>query len=155
MVSQGPIASSCRQWRCRSTWADAQADLSLRWAHILLVLSCAGSNVKKRDKIWFLFSVHGNMDVICYIQSDFESFSIALFMTRSSHTSIFTFTNNFLGWTYFGPPRFIHQWTTLVHMKLSTSDVTDKWNSWLADVTFDCGHAMKMAVEYNNQTHQL
>ena len=31
------------QQRLWSDWADAQADLSLRWAHILLVLSCRGS----------------------------------------------------------------------------------------------------------------
>ena len=32
------------QWRLWSDWADAQADLSLRWAHIiLLVLSCGSS----------------------------------------------------------------------------------------------------------------
>ena len=36
-----------------SDWADAQADLSLRWVHvILLVLSCCGSNV-----ISYLFSI--------------------------------------------------------------------------------------------------
>ena len=33
------------QWRLWSDWVDAQADLSLRWAHIiLLVLSCCASN---------------------------------------------------------------------------------------------------------------
>ena len=31
--SQGPNVSSCRQRRRWSDWADAQADLSLRWAH--------------------------------------------------------------------------------------------------------------------------
>ena len=33
MGSQGPSASSCCKWRLRSDWADAQADLSLCWAH--------------------------------------------------------------------------------------------------------------------------
>ena len=41
--SQGPKLSSCGQRRlirlggCRSDWADAQADLSLRWAHSHIV----------------------------------------------------------------------------------------------------------------------
>ena len=33
MGSYGPKLSSCGQWRLWSDWADAQADLSLRWAH--------------------------------------------------------------------------------------------------------------------------
>ena len=31
--SLGPNTSSCGQWRLWSDWADAQADLSLPWAH--------------------------------------------------------------------------------------------------------------------------
>ena len=31
--SRGPTLSSSGQWRLWSDWADAQADLSLRWAH--------------------------------------------------------------------------------------------------------------------------
>ena len=50
---------------------------------------------------------------------------------------ILTLANNFLWWTYFGPRRFIHPWTTLVHAMLCISDVIDKCNSWLADITFD------------------
>ena len=46
MGSWGPNLSSCRQRRLRSDWADAQVDLSLHWAHIILsILSCGGSNV--------------------------------------------------------------------------------------------------------------
>ena len=33
MGSWGPKLSPCGQWRLWSDWADAQADLSLRWAH--------------------------------------------------------------------------------------------------------------------------
>ena len=33
MGSSGPKLSSCGQRRHKSDWADAQADLSLRWAH--------------------------------------------------------------------------------------------------------------------------
>ena len=33
MGSYGPKLSSCGQRRLWSDWADAQADLSLRWAH--------------------------------------------------------------------------------------------------------------------------
>ena len=33
MGSWGPKVSSCGQWRLWSDWADAQADLSLRWEH--------------------------------------------------------------------------------------------------------------------------
>ena len=45
MDSQGSKASSSGQRRLWSDWADAQADLSLRWVHMsfLLVLSCSGS----------------------------------------------------------------------------------------------------------------
>ena len=53
---------------------------------------------------------------------------------------MFTLANNFLRWTYFGPTRFIHPWTTLVHATLLVSDVIDKCNIWLADVTFDWRH---------------
>ena len=35
--SWGPKISSCGQRRLRSDWADAQADLSLRWAHTYFV----------------------------------------------------------------------------------------------------------------------
>ena len=31
--SRGPYVSSCGQWRLQSDWANAQADLSFRWAH--------------------------------------------------------------------------------------------------------------------------
>ena len=34
MGSQGPKLSSCGQRRLWSDWADAQADLSLRWVHM-------------------------------------------------------------------------------------------------------------------------
>ena len=36
-------------------------------------------------------------------------------------------------------------------MVLPVSDVTDKWNSWLADITFDWRHTMETAVEYDDQ----
>ena len=32
--------SSCGQWRLWSDWADAQADLSLRWAHMPFCMFC-------------------------------------------------------------------------------------------------------------------
>ena len=42
--SLGSKVSSCGQQRLWSDWVDAQADLSLCWVHIiLLVLSCTGS----------------------------------------------------------------------------------------------------------------
>ena len=66
------------------------------------------------------------------------------------HTSIFTLANNFLSWTYFWPTRFRHRWTTLIHTTLC---VTDKRNSWLADITFDWCHVRKTAAERYNQTH--
>ena len=71
------------------------------------------------------------------------------------HSSIFTLANNFLRWTYFGPTRFIHWWMTVVHMTLCIIEVIDKWNSWLADITFDWRHAMEMAVEHSNHTCQF
>ena len=40
MGSWGPKLSSCRQQRLWSDWADAQADLSLRWAHMHFVGFC-------------------------------------------------------------------------------------------------------------------
>ena len=36
--------------------------------------------------------------------------------------------------------RFVHRWTTIVHVMLCVWDVTDKWNSWLAYITFDWRH---------------
>ena len=33
LIGSGPKLSSCGQRRLWSDWADAQADLSLRWAH--------------------------------------------------------------------------------------------------------------------------
>ena len=72
-----------------------------------------------------------------------------------SHILIFTLANNFLRWTHFGPTRFIHPWTTLVHATLRVSDVIEKCNSLLADVTFDWHHLMVTAVERNNQTRRI
>ena len=40
MGSLGPKLSSCGQRRLWSDWADAQADLSLCWAHMLLCWFC-------------------------------------------------------------------------------------------------------------------
>ena len=39
----------------------------------------------------------------------------------------------------------------LINFRLFLFDVTYKWNSWLANVTFDWRHVMEMAVECNNQ----
>ena len=69
-----------------------------------------------------------------------------------SHAVIFTRADNSLRWTCFGPTRFIHPWMTLVHATLRVSDVIDKCNSWLADITFDWRHVIVTAVERNNQT---
>ena len=40
MGSWGSKVSSCGQWRLWSDWADAQADQSLRWAHMPLCWFC-------------------------------------------------------------------------------------------------------------------
>ena len=40
MGSYGSKLSSCGQRRLRSDWADAQADLSLRWAHMSFCRFC-------------------------------------------------------------------------------------------------------------------
>ena len=40
MGSQGPKLSSCQQRRLLSDWADAQADPSLRWAHMPFCWFC-------------------------------------------------------------------------------------------------------------------
>ena len=58
MGSWGPNASSCGQWRLWSDWADAQADLSLRWAQSRFVgfvmsrLKC--SNHKLQSFHWII-----------------------------------------------------------------------------------------------------
>ena len=52
-------------------------------------------------------------------------------------------------WTQFGIMRFTHRWTTLVFATLRITDDTDKWNSWLADVSFDWHHVIEMAVQHN------
>ena len=69
-------------------------------------------------------------------------------------SEIFTLANNFLRWTYFGPTRLIHPWTTLIHATLRVS-VIGKCNSWLADITFDWRHVIVTAVERNNQTLRI
>ena len=71
------------------------------------------------------------------------------------HITIFTLANNFLRWTYLGPTGFIHPWTALFHAMLRVSDVIDKCNRWLADVTFDWRRVMVTAVERNNQTRRI
>ena len=43
MGSWGPKVSSCWQRRFWSVWAEAQADLNLRWAHRSFCLTCDGS----------------------------------------------------------------------------------------------------------------
>ena len=50
MCSQVPKLSSCGQRRLWSDWADAQADLSLRWAHSHFV-GCVMSRLKSLFKI--------------------------------------------------------------------------------------------------------
>ena len=83
--------------------------------------------------------------------SEIKHFDIDIFL----HFAIVTVFNTFLRWTYFGQTRSIHPWTTLVYATLCVSDVTHKWNSWLADVTFDWCHVIEKAVECNNQKRQL
>ena len=48
-------------------------------------------------------------------------------------------------------PIFINRWTTLVHATIRISYIVDKWNSWLADVTFDWRHAMETAIEQTSR----
>ena len=53
--------------------------------------------------------------------------------------------------------KFIHRWTTVVHVTLRVSDASDKWytSSWLAEVTFVCRHVMETDVERNNRTQPV
>ena len=52
-VLRYPLSAQRRLW---SDWADAQADLSLRWTHvILLVLSCCGSFIKSHTVCYLYF----------------------------------------------------------------------------------------------------
>ena len=60
---------------------------------------------------------------------------------------MFIRANNFLRWTYFGPTRFIHPWTTLVHATLRVSDVIEKCNNWSADVTLDLTRLLNHKIE--------
>ena len=71
------------------------------------------------------------------------------------YSIIFILANHFLRWICFGPTRFIHPWMTLVHATLRVSDVMDKCNILLADVTFDWCHVIVTAVERNNQTRRI
>ena len=74
---------------------------------------------------------------------------------RHIHINIFTLPNNFLRWTYFGPTKFIHPWTTHVHAMLRVNNVIDECNSWLADVKFHWRQVIVAAVERKNQTRQI
>ena len=60
-----------------------------------------------------------------------------------------------LRWTCYGPTRFIHRWKTIVHVTLRLSDVMDKWNSRLADYTFDWRHVIETAVERSYQARRF
>ena len=62
MGSWGPSVSSCGQRRLWSDWADAQAGLSLRWAHIhfvgfvrLLILSRCWSSLTTFSKLIVIY----------------------------------------------------------------------------------------------------
>ena len=81
MGSWGPKLSSCGQRRCWSDWMDAQADLSLRWAHMpfcwfchvaaqLLQMSCRVGAWKKPTK-WPVYpaKTRTNLD-ICSVWSE-------------------------------------------------------------------------------------
>ena len=59
MGSQGPKLSSCGQRRLWSDWADVQADLSLRWAHMPFCWFCheAAQMSKPMDIVYFCPSV--------------------------------------------------------------------------------------------------
>ena len=60
---QGPKLSSCGQRRLLSDWADAQADLSLRWAHthfagfVMSRLKCV-SNHFQAFSSYFAVEIH-------------------------------------------------------------------------------------------------
>ena len=79
---------------------------------------------------------------------DMKYVSIAL---QAKASFIVCRQRHYTRWTYFGPTNFIQYWTTLVHLTFRVSDVTDKWNNWLDDVTFYWRHVMETAVEHNNQ----
>ena len=58
MGSKGPIASSCGQQKLWSDWADAQTDLSLRWAHMYFCWYCCA--VAHLINIWQGFITAGH-----------------------------------------------------------------------------------------------
>ena len=67
-----------------------------------------------------------------YIQSAFVWERATYLCIFAKDYLIFTLA---IRWAYFGSTRFVHRWTTIVHVTLSVSDVTDKWISWLTGVT--------------------
>ena len=95
--------------------------------------------------------LHGTQDEL----SSIFVMAYCHFMYQLLASVKFTLANNFLRWTYFGPTRFIHPWTTPVHATLHVSSVIDKCSRWLADVTFNWRYVIVVVVERNNQTRHI
>ena len=55
-------------------------------------------------------------------------------------------------WTFLD---MLGSYTTMIHVTLHVSDVTDQWNSLLADVMFIWRHDMATAVQRNYQTSRF
>ena len=65
--SSAPKLSSCGQLRLWSDWADAQADLSLRWAHMPLCWFCHKAARMKLVELKFLKDFHWRLLILLSI----------------------------------------------------------------------------------------
>ena len=98
-VAKGPKLSSCGQRGLRSDWADAQADLSLRWAHMPFCWFCHETaqcyfpyflnrlQLKKLDQ--FVLETKQNPVIIWAPSSEFVSSSIPSWQILTAHAQPF------------------------------------------------------------------
>ena len=91
MGSLGPKLSSCGQRRLWSDWADAQADLRLRWAHIPFYWLCheAAHMSSYKSLSTKLFKVTRTHLIICL--NILRELNIAIFSTILNFSSIKVF----------------------------------------------------------------
>ena len=75
MGSKGSNVFSCRQQRLWSVWADAQADLSLRWAHshfVGFVMRWLIRSVNILDSVWHTLDLQTFCEVLGHKFQNFE-----------------------------------------------------------------------------------
>ena len=113
-VLSDPLNAHQRLW---SDSADAQADMSLRWAHIfiLLVWSCAGSNIFLKIIYGIVFAIiHCIYTTVCHLENKrpvkcLLCFVIISIWNEKKKTFFFSVWLPIATWIH-GSPYFIEMW---------------------------------------------